>query len=110
MELFRALNLLTNASDAMPEGGTINLRVAATRRDEAPPSPLSLPIPAKAFAQRTSDEFGIRFSPRSLRAKAPAWDWPSVACIVEEHGGTIGIESEAGHGTKVRIVLPATNT
>lgn len=28
--------------------------------------------------------------------------------IVEEHGGTISIQSEAGRGATVRIVLPAT--
>jgi signal transduction histidine kinase len=31
---------------------------------------------------------------------------PTVKQIVEQHGGTISIESELGRGATVRIVLP----
>jgi PAS domain S-box-containing protein len=103
------LNLLTNASDAMTEGGTLTLRVAAGRTEHG----------AGAIVIEFADT-GTGIKPEDLskvwepffttkdEGKGTGLGLAICRRIVEEHKGTINIESELGQGTTVRITLPAT--
>jgi len=103
------LNLLTNASDAMTQGGTLTLRVAAGRTEHG----------ASAIVIEFADT-GVGIKPEDLlkvwepffttkeEGKGTGLGLAICRRIVEEHKGTINIESEVGQGTTVRITLPPT--
>ena len=105
------LNLLTNASDAMPDGGTLTVR--AKRQ--------ALKTGAPAVMIEFSDR-GVGVEPGDLpklwepffttkpEGKGTGLGLPICRRTVEEHGGTIDLESLPGIGTTVRIILPAIET
>jgi PAS domain S-box-containing protein len=102
------LNLLTNASDAMTEGGTLTLRVSAGHTEHG----------AGAIVIEFADT-GAGIKPEDLskvwepfyttkgEGKGTGLGLAICRRIVEEHKGMINIESEVGQGTTVRITLPA---
>lgn len=102
VELFKQalLNLTLNALNAMPEGGELML---STRREGAWATlevvDTGVGIPPEAQA-RVFDAF------YSTRPGGSGLGLPTVRRIVEAHGGTIGLESEQGRGTKFTIRLP----
>src|SRR5947207_1913731 len=103
------LNLMTNASDAMSEGGTLTVRA---RRGV-------LGNGAAAVTMEFTDT-GIGIEPEDMpklwesffttkpEGKGTGLGLPICRRTVEEHRGTIEVESEVGVGTTVRIVLPGT--
>lgn len=105
------LNILTNASDAMPEGGTLTVRGRQGW----------LPNGAAAVVVEFSDT-GIGIEPEYLpklfesffttkpEGKGTGLGLPICRRTIEEHRGTIVLESEVGKGTTVRICLPVTET
>jgi signal transduction histidine kinase len=124
------LNLLTNASDAMPQGGTLTLGVAAARSNERPPAGRDL-AQAADLAQRgerllpsagavviTFTDTGIGIAPEDMpkvlepffttKAEGRGTGLGLAICrrVVQEHHGTIEITSTLGAGTTVRLVLP----
>jgi PAS domain S-box-containing protein len=102
------LNLLMNASDAMTEGGTLTLRVSAGQTEHG----------AGAMVIEFADT-GTGIKPEDLlkvwepffttkgEGKGTGLGLAICRRIVEEHKGTINIESEVGKGTAVCITLPA---
>jgi signal transduction histidine kinase len=95
------LNLLTNASDAMPSGGTLLLRVRGGQNLLIEFVDTGTGI-AAADLPRVMETFFTTKPP----GKGTGLGLPICRRIVEAHGGTISIESEPGKGTTVRIVLP----
>ena len=104
------LNLLTNASDAMPEGGTLTLRSrpdtleggeAAVRIEVAD---TGVGIPA-AHLEKVFDPF---FTTKE-EGQGTCLGLAICRRVVEEHHGTIRIDSEVGKGTTVILVLPVRN-
>lgn len=105
------LNLLTNASDAMPEGGTLTVRVRSGL----------LAHGGEAVVVEFSDTgIGIeaQFLPKLFESffttkpegKGTGLGLPICRRTVEQHRGAIVVESEVGNGTTVRITLPITET
>jgi PAS domain S-box-containing protein len=102
------LNLLTNGSDAMPEGGT--LTVSARRQFLESGA-------AAAMIEFTDTGIGINpedvpklwepFFTTKPEGRGTGLGLPICRRTVEEHQGTIDIESHPGKGTTVRIILPA---
>jgi hypothetical protein len=98
------LNLVLNAFEAMPGGG----RLALSTRLEGPPD-------MGLIAVVVSDT-GIGMSPRaaasafepffSTKEAGVGLGLALVRRIVEGHGGSVALESTAGGGTTVRLVLP----
>ncbi len=70
------LNLLTNASDAMPEGGRLIVRAEPTRLEGA-----EAVATAKASPRKISKKSGNHFLPPSRKARERVWGWLSVAAL-----------------------------
>ncbi len=100
--LHRALsNLLLNAMDAMPQGGTLTLR---TRREgdrsyvEVSDSGIGL----------TPEECERLFTPYyTSKAHGTGLGLAIVQSVISDHGGRINVRSEPGRGTTFIIELPA---
>jgi two-component system heavy metal sensor histidine kinase CusS len=112
-ELDRALmlravsNLVSNAIAHTPPGGTVSL--AATNEDAAiriEVSDTGVGIPAEALP-RVFDRF-FRVDPsRSKTSGGTGLGLAIVQSILTLHGGSAEISSQLGHGTRVRLRMPA---
>jgi two-component system, NtrC family, sensor histidine kinase HydH len=94
------LNLLKNAFQAMPEGGSLRITTAASGRNVI--------ITLSDTGQGISSEHMKQIFEPFFTTKARGTGLGLALCkkIVEEHSGKIAVESTAGHGTTVAITLP----
>jgi signal transduction histidine kinase len=101
------LNLFTNATDAMPDGGRLMPRVR----------PGTLPSGVPAVTIEVADT-GMGISPELLprvtesffttkpEGKGTGLGLAICRRIVQQHHGTLEVESRLGEGTTIRITLP----
>lgn len=121
------LNLMLNAEQAMPDGGTLTLLgsvsvSASAREDESSKeTPSSHTRTHTATAPRTVQldiiDTGIGIEPEALgklfrpfhttKPDGTGLGLATARKIVTAHGGTIGVQSTPGRGTKFTITLPA---
>jgi signal transduction histidine kinase len=95
-------NLITNARDAMPAGGTITLSGRHEDREvRITVADTGAGIPAE-IRGRIFDAF---FTTKR-EASGVGLGLSVVHAIVTRHNGTIAVESTPGQGTRFRIVLP----
>jgi two-component system sensor histidine kinase HydH len=105
-ELFRQalLNLMLNAQQAMPDGGTLTIQACAP--GEKPGSVCLLLI--DTGAGMTPEVAARVFRPFfSTKAGGTGLGLATTRKIIAAHGGSIAVESEPGRGTKFTICLPA---
>jgi PAS domain S-box-containing protein len=93
-------NLIRNACQAMPKGGTLNVSGSYTDFEVR----LSFEDTGKGISP---EQMGKLFQPFSTtRATGTGLGLLIVRRIIREHGGEIDIESRTGLGTRVSIWLP----
>jgi nitrogen fixation negative regulator NifL len=103
------LNLLTNAGDAMPEGGRLIARAEPTQLDGAEAVAIEFVDTGEGIAAENLEKIWEPFFTTKREGKGTGLGLAICRRIVEEHGGTIDIESQPGGGTTVRMVFPATS-
>jgi len=93
-------NVFINAFEAMPEGGT--LKIESKKNVENVSIKIcdsGTGIPKKVIKKLFTPFF-------TTKARGVGLGLPICKRIVEAHGGSIGVESKAGKGTCVTIILP----
>ena len=109
-------NLVINAAQAIPEGGTI--RVRAANRIIEPGR--ALPVAPGKFVEVEVADDGMGIAEQDLRrvfepfftTKPQGSGLGLAVCfsIVHRHQGSITVDSRPGEGTTVRFLLPASET
>ncbi|MTI89628.1 MAG: HAMP domain-containing protein [Balneolaceae bacterium] len=102
-ELRRVLvNLMKNAYEAMPDGGTITLRSSLNSNKQL--ILIEVRDTGKGIANKNREDI---FVPNfSTKSSGTGLGLAISKKIIEEHSGTISFESEPGKGTTFRIKLP----
>jgi PAS domain S-box-containing protein len=106
------LNLLTNAADAMPGGGTLTLRTAAATVDAGAPAVcIEFSDTGVGILPEHLDKVMAPFFTTKEEGQGTGLGLAICRRIVQEHQGTIQIASQVHNGTTVRVMLPvATGT
>jgi PAS domain S-box-containing protein len=100
------LNLLTNASDAMPNGGTLTVRVKGGSLDNRPALVLEFSDTGVGIAPENLPKVLEPFFTTKEEGKGTGLGLAICRRAVQEHSGTIQVSSELSKGTCVRITLP----
>jgi signal transduction histidine kinase len=99
-------NLVQNAFEAMPGGGTVKVR---TSRREGSDGAVVLSVEDSGCGmdvrqmERAFDEF------YTTKAQGSGLGLSFVRRVVDAHGGAVGLTSEVGRGTSVRIEFPVSS-
>ncbi len=112
------MNLVVNARDAMPDGGTVTVETRNEERqralagrlgDEVPPGSYVLLRVSDTGAGMTREVQERMFEPfftTKPRHEGTGLGLPTVYGIVKQSGGFVQVETEEGRGTAVTIHLP----
>ncbi len=112
------LNLAVNARDAMPKGGCLRIETTV-RHVPDPTSPSQLTVPLRPFVSLKVADTGCGIKPEHLPnifepffttkevGRGTGLGLATVYAIVQEHGGSITVDSKVGVGTSFEILLPA---
>jgi signal transduction histidine kinase/ActR/RegA family two-component response regulator len=111
------LNLVVNARDAMPEGGTLSIETANAKPGERAGSDETIGRGVKlvvrdsgvGMCQEIQAHLFEPFFTTKEPGKGTGLGLATVYGIVNQSGGYVTIESELGHGTTVTIWLPDTD-
>lgn len=97
-------NVIQNAAQAMPGGGSIAVNLVPAKRDALDGVRVTV---ADSGAGMDAATLGRALDPFfTTRPSGTGLGLPIVQRIVHAHGGDLKLESEIGHGTKVVIWLP----
>lgn len=98
------LNLMINAADAMPGGGTLSVTLSRGEKDGGDALVVTVRDTGHGM---TPEEIAAAFEPYfSTKDTGLGLGLALTRKIVEDHGGTIALESQPGRGTTCRITLP----
>jgi two-component system NtrC family sensor kinase len=108
------LNLVLNAKDAMPEGGTLQVRTALVQMpvtDGQSPQPAVRIEFSDTGVGMSSETQSRLFEPFFTTKEQGMGLGLSISYgIVESHLGQISVKSQKGEGTTFTILLPSTDT
>ncbi|MGF6524942.1 histidine kinase famiy protein [Variovorax sp. PvP013] len=114
------LNVLVNARDAMPEGGTVTLRTRSVEVDGEDTGTFVGLMPGRYVSLSITDT-GTGIAPEIIgrvmdpffttkeEGKGTGLGLSMVHGFAKQSGGTASIESEPGVGTTVRMYFPVTD-
>ena len=113
------LNLIVNARDAMPSGGTISVRTATARLEASSPEITQAGIAPGAFVllevtdtgtgmdQATQARIFEPFFTTKETGRGTGLGLSTVYGIIRQTGGAITVKSARGEGATFRVYLPA---
>jgi signal transduction histidine kinase len=103
------LNLILNAAEAMPDGGTLTIKSCEVRQPRKSAQPTHVAVEFKDTGKGMSEELQKRAFTAVLsttKAKGTGLGLAIVGRIIETHRGTLRIKSKIGRGTGIVITLP----
>ena len=100
------LNLLTNAADAMPDGGTITVRAALAESGAAPAVLIEFIDTGTGIDPEHLPHVLEPFYTTKEEGKGTGLGLAICRRVVQEHRGSIEIASALGKGTTVSLMLP----
>jgi PAS domain S-box-containing protein len=100
------LNVLTNAADAMPDGGTLTIRGVPCNLNSDTALRIEFADTGVGIAEQDLPKVTEPFFTTKPEGKGTGLGLAICKRIVQEHRGRFDITSEVGNGTTVRIVLP----
>lgn len=101
------LNLLSNAGDAMPKGGTLTLRTKpAMLPNGAPAVQIEFVDTGVGIASGNLKRIMEPFFTTKEEGHGTGLGLAICRRVIQEHQGTIEVASELGKGTTINIVLP----
>ncbi len=103
------LNLITNASDAMPLGGTLTMRAFSGELNAQPAVVVEFVDTGTGVQTGDLPRLWEPFFTTKPEGKGTGLGLAICRRTVEGHQGRIDIETGPGKGATVRITLPATN-
>jgi signal transduction histidine kinase len=100
------VNLVGNAKDAMPEGGTISVRLRGEAAEGGRRAILEVADTGPGVPPEIQDLIFEVFFTTKPEGKGTGLGLPSVRSLVEAQGGTVTLESLPGQGTTFRLAFP----
>jgi len=98
------LNLILNAADAMPNGGTLRLSAAPEEFDGKPHIAIGVRDNGQGMSQ---DQIDNLFAPfLTYKESGTGIGLAIVKKIIENHQGKVQVESKLGQGTKFKLLFP----
>ncbi|GFP26409.1 hypothetical protein HKBW3S25_01902, partial [Candidatus Hakubella thermalkaliphila] len=94
------LNLVINAVEAMPEGGTLNICTRNTGQHIL----VEIADTGQGISQEMKEKIFLPFV--TTKKGGLGLGLPIVRRIVEEHKGEISVDGQEGHGTTFRVWFP----
>jgi signal transduction histidine kinase len=98
-------NLCSNSIQAMPDGGSLDLSIDSSIKDENNYVVISVADTGHGISDENIDRIFLPLF--TTRSKGIGFGLSIVRMIVEKHSGTIYVESAIDEGTTFRIELPA---
>jgi PAS domain S-box-containing protein len=104
------LNLVVNARDAMPEGGSIIIAATEAQMGDAPDAALSVCLSVTDTGEGMDAETLVRatepfFTTKGI-GKGTGLGLPMVHGVAQQSGGRLVLKSEKGRGTTAELWLP----
>ncbi|NLF40120.1 PAS domain-containing protein [bacterium] len=111
------MNLVVNARDAMPDGGTITIETGEVTLDEAYCASRA-PLKPGRYVMLAVTDAGCGIQPEIIKkifdpffttketGKGTGLGLATVYGIATQHGGDIRVISQAGHGARFELLLP----
>ena len=102
------LNLFVNAVQALPDGGTLSIESSLIRKGRTENVIVKVADTGIGIAE---EKLGMIFTPfYTNKNRGTGLGLAIVKNIIEEHNGTIEVESKEGEGTTFIITLPSKNS
>ncbi|WP_133364969.1 response regulator [Qipengyuania sediminis] len=104
------MNLIINARDAMPDGGTIKVAIVAeeSKGSRQPMIRLSVSDSGTGIPEDVLERVTEPFFTTKEAGKGTGLGLSMVAGFAHQSGGEIRIDSAVGRGTTIDLILPAT--
>jgi signal transduction histidine kinase len=101
------VNLVSNARDAMPNGGSITLRARAAEPGDGPGGPrLDIEDTGTGIPEGLRDQVFQPFFTTKASGSGTGLGLVSVRSLLEKAGGSIAFTSRTGQGTTFQVRLP----
>lgn len=94
------MNILTNAFDAMPDGGFLTVNSNSSRYETV----ISVEDTGIGMEPKTLDSLFTPFN--TTKVNGTGLGMAQVHKIISQHGGKVSVRSKPGAGTRIDLVLP----